>query len=724
MKPDIYSIPPQKRRFFLLGLSALFSFVTAAVFFSSPAIGVLEWRVADYWTKKQRTGKTSGKVAVIGIDEAFLDEHGWPLEKDIYGDAVGYLTDMGAKAIAFDILFADNLDACGKEDSVFREITRLVPNIIHGFGILANDGSLNIQPARTLSVPDRFSIGNTPPSGVPLFAAVLPYRELLDASSCIGFYNQARPFADGIDRKIPLFCSQDSLVYPSLALASCCVYENHQKPSFSRQGRALDVGGRIIPIDENGYMYVNFTDSIPVYTMTSFRESQRVWLDGKNPAIGKEQLENRLVFIGNTALSLGDFGITPVSATERLGRSPNVMMHAYAASTILNGNALEYSGRFPGLVLSFLIVVVSAVFFYFLPAAQMAVLSSAILFGLSAVFGRMTYHAGYFVPAAEAISAGILFCITGTISAYIEKEIDRKYLQKLFGVYVSPNIIKLMYEKQERPALGGAEVNATAFFSDIESFSSFSEEIPPEMLIKTMNEYFETMTGVLLANNGTLDKFIGDAIVAFFGAPHPSHTNAYDACVTAVKMQEALAALRSKWQNNPEFNEKVRNLKMRIGINTGRFITGNIGCSMRMNYTMVGDTVNLASRLESAAKEYGVYTVIGEETYTAVRHDFRLRRLDKIRVKGRSAPVDIYQLMGLPRDSDQSLLSLIEAYDTAMKEYLDGNFDVALELFRKSLAQERYPELKNPSSVMCERTQHLAKIMPENWDGVFTMKAK
>jgi adenylate cyclase len=705
-------------------MSAVFSFITVAVFFSYPAIGVLEWRLADSWTKKQRTGKTSGKIAVIGIDEPFLDEHGWPLEKDIYGDAVGYLTDMGAKAIAFDILFADNLEACGKEDSIFREITRLVPNIIHGFGMLAVDNTLDIQPARTLPVPERFSIGNAPPFGVHLNTAVLPYNELLEASSCIGFYNQARPFADGIDRKIPLFCSRDSLVFPSLSLAACCVYNNEKNPVFSRQGRALNIGGKTVPVDENGYMYVNFTDSIPVYTMTSFRQSQRAWLNGQPPEIGKQQLENRLIFIGNTALSLGDFGITPVSTSERLGRSPNVMMHAYAASTILNGNALEYSGRFPGLLLSFLIVVVSAVFFYFLPAAQMAVLCSIILFGLSTVCGRIIYSAGYFIPVAESVSAGVLLCITGTIAAYIEKEIDRKYLQKLFGVYVSPSIIKLMYEKQERPALGGAEVNATAFFSDIESFSSFSEEIPPEKLIRTMNEYFETMTGVLLENNGTLDKFIGDAIVAFFGAPHPSHTNAYDACVTAVKMQEALAGLRNRWQNNAELNEKVKNLKMRIGINSGRFITGNIGCSMRMNYTMVGDTVNLASRLESAAKEYGVYTVIGEETHAAVRHNFRLRRLDKIRVKGRSAPVDIYQLMGLPRDSDSSLLSLIKAYDYAMEAYLDGNFNDALELFRKSLALERFPELKNPSLVMYERAQHLAKIVPENWNGVFTMKVK
>jgi adenylate cyclase len=347
-----------------------------------------------------------------------------------------------------------------------------------------------------------------------------------------------------------------------------------------------------------------------------------------------------------------------------------------------------------------------------------------VLLGALFFLSRYFYTNSHFVPVVEAAAAGGMFVVFASLGIYLERDADHRYLRATFGKYISPLLIADMAENNIQPALGGEEVYGTAFFSDIESFSSFSETLSPMELIAHLNEYFSTMTRILLDHSGTLDKYIGDAIVAFFGAPRPSHHHAREACTAAVRMQEALAGLRAKWQKLPTMPEKVRTLKMRIGINTGRFVTGNMGCDLRMNYTMLGDTVNLAARLEGAGKEYGIYTVVGEETYEVVRHDFLFRKLDTIRVKGRAEPGGIYQLMGKPREGDEGLRELVETYENGLAAYVRGDFPEAKALFESALKLERFPDLKNPSRVMLDRTEHLIRIDPGKWDGVYTMEHK
>ena len=722
MKVALYEIPRKKRLRYGLGLSAAISFIFCAVIFSFSSINVLEWRLADLWAQRAYGNTVSREVAVVGIDEAFLDENGWPLEKDLYGDCIDYLTEMGVRAIAFDILFADNLDACGKGDSLFREIVHLSPQVIMGCGAIMDDAAGSKIKGKPSSVPGRYSLDKSFTSGVAVTEAILPYPALLEKCAGIGFFNLAIPFIDGVDRRIPLFFKQDSLVFPSLALAAAMRFSD--TPRVKRTSpKTVRVNGKAIPIDPDGYVCVNFTDSIPCYSMTDIRSSHRQWLKGEKSTIGRDQITGRIVFIGNTALSLGDFGVTSVSNREPTGRSPNVLMHARSAATLLNGTAVRNHGRSIALLISLLLVLSLALLYYRLPA-QMALFCGLVLGALGIIAHRSCYLHGHFVPLLEGASCVILFCILGTLVVYLEKEINRKYLYTIFGRYLSPKIIEEMYKKQQKPVLGGEEVHATAFFSDIENFSTFSEALTPVELIKSLNEYFDVMTRTLLDYNGTLDKFIGDAIVAFFGAPCRFTMHAYDACRAAVAMQEALAHLRQKWQQNSLAPVAIKNLKMRIGINTGRFVTGNIGCAIRMNYTMIGDTVNLASRLEGAAKLYGVYTVVGEETYTAVKESFHFRRLDYIRVKGRNQPAAIYQLMGTRREHDGWIETLIPSYGKALDAYGKGDFSKALSLFEQSQVLERYAEHKNPSRIMRERCLYLMNNKPDQWDGVFSMKTK
>ena len=234
----------------------------------------------------------------------------------------------------------------------------------------------------------------------------------------------------------------------------------------------------------------------------------------------------------------------------------------------------------------------------------------------------------YYQFLNELIMVDMVRPIIAIISTYIGfflynfliAEKDKRFLKNTFGTYISPELIDQMYENKEEPQLGGNEGYHTAFFTDIQSFSGFSEKLSAPDLVELLNDYLTEMTDILLANKGTLDKYIGDAIVAFYGAPAPVQDHEYWGCLTAIKMQERLAQLRTKWQSEGDrWPQIVHNMQNRIGINSGPMVTGNMGSSMRMNYTMMGDTVNLAARLEASAKQYGIYIQVAEETYENVK---------------------------------------------------------------------------------------------------------
>lgn len=714
---DIYKLSVKKRLLWGFTLSAAVSLSVTLIAFSIPAISVLEWQMSDSWAREGYGHTVSNNVAVVGVDEEFLNTHGWPLEKDLYGDFIDYLLEMGARVIALDIIFADNLESCDKNDSMFRELIGYSSNVVLAYGARFSDFEFNVH-RRSHMIPSRYAIAKGTIKGLEASGGVLPYRALLDKATHMGFFNLARPFPDGIDRRIPLLISQDSLIYPSFALSACFLFDS-TGTSLKRQGNRLFVNDKEIPVDREGYLCVDFSDSIPVYTMTDLRKSHKAWLQGNSPSIGREQLHGRIVFIGNTALSLGDFGITPLSAREGLGRSPNVLMHARAASTILKGTGLRSNERPAAVLTSIIIIAAIAVLFYLL-SPQIAVTGAFLIFGFVYFLSRYLYSSGYFLPVLEGICSGSLFSVFGSLIVYFEKEVDRKFLFNTFSTYLSSDIINEMHKERIKPELGGEMVYATAFFSDIENFTTISEQLSPVDLISYLNEYFSTMTGILLNNNGTLDKYIGDSIVAFFGAPKPTHCHAFDACRAAVLMQEALERLREQWMNDSA-RKHLTAIKMRIGINTGHFVTGNVGCSLRMNYTMLGDTVNLASRFEGAAKEYGADTIVGEQTFDLVRHDFLFRCLDNIRVKGRSEPVLIYQLMGFAEKSDDRVRELISKYENAFELYRKGEFESAAAVFDGAITLENSPDLRNPSSVMAKRCRKLMEEPVLDWDGIYNI---
>jgi adenylate cyclase len=308
----------------------------------------------------------------------------------------------------------------------------------------------------------------------------------------------------------------------------------------------------------------------------------------------------------------------------------------------------------------------------------------------------------------------------------------------MFGTYLAPALVAKMVDSGEDPQLGGVEEHITAYFSDIQSFSSFSENLTPPRLVSLMNEYLTACTDIVQAEGGTLDKYIGDAVVAIYGAPLALPDHPLKACVAALRVQKRCAELREKWSHEPQKNwpEIVLRLRTRIGLNSGPAVVGNMGSSSRFSYTMMGDTVNLAARMESGAKAWGVYTMCADPARIACESADASRRvvfraLGRIVVKGRSAPVPIHELVGLREDLDDRTLEAIARFESGLQKYYAQDWEAARASFEASaILEPNRPELhpgivSNPSLVYLRLVEELrAQPLGRDWNGVYVMREK
>lgn len=371
------------------------------------------------------------------------------------------------------------------------------------------------------------------------------------------------------------------------------------------------------------------------------------------------------------------------------------------------------------------------------------------------IISTYLFSSGFILTTSPFIASNItLFFVIILYSIFVEQR-DKKFLQLSFSDYLSPELIEEMYQKKERPQLGGEEKTITAYFTDIQGFSSFSELLTASQLVELLNEYLGKMTDILMEEKGTLDKYEGDAIIAFFGAPYYSGDESLRACRTAIRMQKELVLLTEKWKqektpvslNQKEASEEkwdpqnkwpflVHNMKMRIGLNTGNVVVGNMGSEKRKNYTMMGDAVNLAARLESLSKQYGLFTLASENVMESVNKnnsgqvtkDFLFYRLiDKVTVVGKEEPILIYELFALIGDETENERSVKEYYEAGLNHYFQMEWQEAEACFKKSLAFENNTKT-NPSQIMLDRCQTYSQDPPikkeEKWDGVFRQTKK
>jgi len=434
--------------------------------------------------------------------------------------------------------------------------------------------------------------------------------------------------------------------------------------------------------------------------------------------------QDKVALVGTSLPGLFDLRNTPVQETF-----PGVEVHANVINSILKNEFVKRTDQGKNflsiLLLSMLVGIISG--YPKKPFWGFAVLGAGVLFWI--VFTYSQFMGERIMWEVVRPTLSMVLAQLGVFSyTFLVMDKDKRFLKNTFGTYISPKLIEQMIEDKEEPKLGGDEAVHTAFFTDIESFSAFSEEMTATDLVELLNSYLTDMTTILLENQGTLDKYIGDAIVAFFGAPMPVKDHEYWACVTALKMQAQICVLRERWElDGDRWPERVHYMQNRIGIHTGPMVTGNMGSTQRMNYTMMGDTVNLTARLEASSKQYGVYTQISEDTYQAVKDKMMVRELDKVIVVGRKEPIQTYELISEKGDEPEMYKELLPRFNDGLELYRKQQWDQAFTVFESvEKLEDMFPGRKtNPSRVYMDRCTHLKENPPgDDWDGVWTLTSK
>jgi len=332
------------------------------------------------------------------------------------------------------------------------------------------------------------------------------------------------------------------------------------------------------------------------------------------------------------------------------------------------------------------------------------------------------------LPVVYPISSAMLsYGFNLSYKLYTENQ-DKQFLKATFGNYISSELVEQMYKNKTIPKLGGEEGYHTVIFSDIVSFSSISEKLSAPELVEVLNEYLTEMTQIILNNGGTIDKYIGDAIVAFYGAPIKVEDHENKAILSIIQMNNKLKELRNKWSTENKWSDLIKNMNHRIGINTGNLVTGNMGSSLQMNYTCMGDAVNLAARLESGSKHWGINVHVSETVVNATKDNFIYRELGYIRVQGKQEAINVYELICQKKDENECLNKLLNTFKEARQLYLNQKWDDAIEAFRKSSLLEDMSDIyrkNNPSLTYIDICNEF-KINPPNkdWDGVYNFKSK
>ncbi len=437
-------------------------------------------------------------------------------------------------------------------------------------------------------------------------------------------------------------------------------------------------------------------------------------------------LSGKIFIVGSSAPGMFDLIHAPLNR-----QYPAVEVHASLIRSFLSNTFVTRLPSWSDQVLALLAgMLIGTVAFAFGPLlGALAAVVGCIVYGFVAI--SVFSESRLWIEMARPILTVMLSYAAVMSYRYMTEEKDRKFLQSTFKTYLSPEIIDTMYRQKQFPKLGGEERVCSAYFTDIQSFSTFSEKLgSPTRLVELLNEYLTELTNILIANGGTLDKYEGDAILAFFGAPMPMADHARQAVLTALAMQRKLGDLRDKWASEGDkWPEIVHNMRMRIGVNTGPIVTGNMGSTMRMNYTMMGDAVNLAARLESGAKQYGVYTMISDATYVEVKELVEVRQVDKLQVVGKSEPVVVYELLCEKGGLDDTTGKLVAEYNAALELFYRREWESAIAILRECEPREPFRDVApmgmSPSRGLLLRCEgYLKDPPPADWDGVNRLTSK
>ena len=732
---------------YILGVGLLLVLLGHAAHFYH--IGLIDRLDAIFYDTKLRLTMprtVDERIVIIDIDEKSLAEQGrWPWGRDRLALLMDKLfVRHGARLVGFDVVFAEPdassgikaLDGLAGGElrgnaaflSALREIRPQLDydarfaaalknrRVILGYYLSNIEGghSSGGLPAATLP-PGTFAGKRIAFTRWQNHGGNLPEFQAVAAGA--GHFNPLLDF-DGISRRVPLLAEYRDGYYESLSLAMVRAYlgfpavvPGYADPNDSNAGLewielASERGKLNIPVDANVAALVPYRGpqgSFPYISAT----------DVLNDRVPVERLKDRIVLVGTTAPGLMDLRATPVAAAY-----PGVEVHANLIAGMIDGSVKHK----PDYLLAadvLQVLAAGALMIFVLPLLSPL---KATLVGLLGLLGLLGLNFGLWqaanlvMPVAGAsLLVALLYALNMSWGYFVESKTKRQFTE-LFGQYVPPELVDEMSRNPEGYSMNGRKAELTVLFSDIRGFTTISEGLQPDQLAALMNEYLGAMTEVVRRQRGTLDKYIGDAIMAFWGAPmedaeHPRH-----AVLAAIEMQAALHDL-----NKQLVSKGWPALKIGVGVNTGMMTVGDMGSPVRKAYTVMGDAVNLGSRLEGITKQYGVGIIIGEGTREKLGKGFVLRELDRVRVKGKAEPVGIYEPLGLEGQVGKEVLDDLKLWNQALQAYRAQDWDRA-EMMLLNLIRSRPHYLYD---LYAKRIARYRAEPPEpGWDGVTTFETK
>lgn len=635
-----------------------------------------------------RHTEISDRISLVILDQESLDwarkERGWswPWPRESYAEMARYFKRAGVSSLAYDMIFSEDSIYGEADDEAFAKAGKALGKVV-----------------QTVFYENENSVQGTYPVDI-----------LKDSAAAIGNVSSDLDKSDRLVRRNLLYAKSGSHE-PSLAVAILEVAG--ELPSMSE-----------IPAAKEGGMYIKFVDDlsrfVPYSAKTILKSEELLENSGKEASISDEdfvppeQFKDNFVFFALYAPGLFDVCTTPVSSNY-----PGIGVHACQLNSILNS---DYLHDIPAAFSVLLILAMILSGFLIAKSVRQENNSSLVVKTILAVVICLAYNAacyavfnlGYILPMILPVSGFILAYLTAVFEDYLTEGHQKRFIKSAFKHYLSADVIEQLIADPSALHLGGEEKEITAYFSDVQGFTSISESLTPTQLTELLNVYLSAMTDIIQSYGGYVDKYEGDAIVAFFGAPVDQKDNARRAVDAALACQRKLLEMQEEL-----VKVSKKPFVQRIGLNTGKAIVGNMGSKSRFNYTMMGDTVNLASRLEGINKQFGTYTMCSEATMKSALENgspYAFRHLSNIAVVGKKTGVKVYNPM--TKEEFGSISKIRKTYDEAYENFVKGDFEKAKLIFQS--VADKDP----PSAKYVEKCQKMLENPPENWDGILRATEK
>jgi adenylate cyclase len=708
-----------------LPVLAGFSFLLTLLLFFISQVSLLEeieYKLTDYRFRfTSIPEKADSNVVIVAIDDSSLEFFAangisWPWPRSYYAYVVDYFTACGAEAVLFDMQFYEpDIDReetyAAETDGMFAEAIAQSNNVF--LGIQLSQDSINTETDLS-----RFSLTVKNPEENKAFdynGYIAPLDIFSRSVKSLGVIN-VEPDRDGVIRRVPLLYSIRDLNLPQLAFSGWYNSVMAGK-ELIYQKRKVKIDGISIPIDENGNYLINWygnyngTSPFRYYPFKAVVSSASSVMYGSDPLIASENFQGKYIIIGATAAGLLDLKTNPYSRIM-----PGMEIWATALSNFLNQEFILPVSESVNFAATLIIIFLVFYLITHLNAKMGNIFLLLLFLGIFTIDYLLWKYLRAPVNLTLILSGFVISYLLMITVSYLLEGKSRREIRKIFTRYLHPDVIKKLEENPDQIHLGGEEIYATVLYTDIYNFTTISETKTPRELVEDLNNYFSKLTGIILQHRGLLDKYMGDGIMALFGVPISREDHALLACEAAFAHKQ----LRIEMEKKKTLTASDQlHVKTRTGINSGRLVAGNIGSDKRVDYTAIGDTVNLASRLEGVNKIYQTNIIISERTYQDVKQVFLCRELDFLRVKGKKEPTRIYEL--IDKHINLNRTDWIDSYEEALELYRKGEWKKAAHQF-EILSTE--PVNDPAAKVMLDRCNYLIKNPPEIWDGILTLEVK